>query len=62
MFRKTKKRLDCLERKVLELEHRLRNFEKPTECGNGPDEKAKEKNQPSLKQIVNEWLNGKENR
>ena len=59
MFGKTKKRLDYLERKVLELEHRLRNFEKPTEFGNGPDEKAKEKNQPSLGQIVDEWFNGK---
>lgn len=62
MFGKTKKRLDYLERKVLELEHEVRRFKEPTQGAVGETEKQKGEEQPSLKQIVNEWLNGKENR
>ena len=56
MIVKTKKRLDYLERKVLELEHKLRRLEEPKQ---GAGEKVNGEEQPSLKQIVNEWFNGK---
>lgn len=62
MFGKTKRRLDYLERKVLELEHKLRRLEEPTQGADGETEKVKCEEQPSLNQIVDEWFNGKENR